>query len=91
MKFRLNHICRVPGMLGAIGDVIEVTKKQAEYLLERRGGELLDAVVEEVKEHAEEAVEAVKEKVADVVDTAKETVKKAVRRRVSRKKTTAKK
>lgn len=41
-KFRLNHHCRKPGCEGNAGEVIDVSKADADYLLDRRGGELVN-------------------------------------------------
>jgi len=45
MKVRLNHNCGKPGCVGMPGDVIDVSKEDADYLLERGGA----VIVEEVK------------------------------------------
>ena len=38
IKFRLNHDCGNPVCKGLPGDIIEVTQDVAQYLLERKGG-----------------------------------------------------
>ena len=37
MQVRLTHNCRKPGLVGNIGDVIEVSKSDADYLFDRKG------------------------------------------------------
>jgi len=37
MRVRLTHHCRKPGCVGNIGDLIEVSKSDADYLFDRGG------------------------------------------------------
>ena len=37
MQVRLTHHCRKPGCVGNIGDVIEVSESDADYLFDRNG------------------------------------------------------
>lgn len=43
VTFKLNHISHLKGCEGSIGDVIDVSKEDAEMLLSRKGGEIVDA------------------------------------------------
>lgn len=58
VKFKLNHTCNLADAKGVAGDVILVTEKRAAWLVERKGGEI-------VQEAAPEAVKPAAKKPAD--------------------------
>ncbi|WP_428303903.1 hypothetical protein [Lacipirellula sp.] len=54
IRFKLTHNCRRPGCEGDIDEIVEVTKEDLAYLVERGGGYEVDAagVAIPVKEEA---------------------------------------